>query len=227
MRRLICLILVAGLLTGCGVKPVTEDITTTPVFRTSFPAEGNDVIKIEPAEEKIESWRTAFINFLNEPENYAEEDKHYAGSFALADLNNDGIPELVLLYLDGVQGSYIFANVYSYDGNVNLIGYRADMFYSHIFQSNNPQFPGVFVEGGRASHFNCYYWTINNDEFESELLWHHYNIDDGPMDYEYLSDNEQLINEAKETVYTKTRIEFYTINHINIQMIETLNIEPA
>lgn len=168
-----------------------------------------------------EPWREAYAAFLREPENYAEE-SHYAGSFALADLNNDGKPEMILVYYNGNEGGAIFANIYAYDGEVRRIGHQVDMWYKTCFLSTNPSFPGVFVEGGRNSTFSCSYWTVKDNVFVDEPLWSNIaDVDTQDMVYKELSGNQQLIAEAKKiTSSVSNEIEFFEIDEAHIRAEE-------
>lgn len=180
-----------------------------------------------------ELWRDEYMSFLKNCSNEYAVKRHYVDSgelvdffavgFAIADLDNNGISELIIAYGDGVQGGYIFADIYSHMGYEDTLGRekeRVDMYYKSLFKSNNPLYPGVFVEGGRSSDFKCYYWTIRSIcEFETELLWVE-NIDT-QMQREYRSTNEQLITEAEAAILV-TPIEFLEINDININSIGDL-----
>ena len=166
-------------------------------------------------------WRNAYAEFLRHSENYIE-DGHYANTFALADLNNSGVPELIIPFFNGVEGGRIFANVYFYNGNISIIGRQIDMYYKLCWLSTDSSHPGIFVEGGRNSTFCCNYWTIKNNEFVCEPLWSYiYNTETNEMDYKELSSKKQLIDEAKKVISSNpnNEIEFFEINEINIQKI--------
>ncbi|MCL2071549.1 MAG: hypothetical protein FWH07_04850 [Oscillospiraceae bacterium] len=172
-----------------------------------------DAVLIDYSAANSQSWRSDYEEFLKDPSRYAE-DAHYAGSFAAVDMDNDGIPELIILYYNEIEGGSIFANVYTHNGNVKLIGERMDMHYKSCYISAEPSFPGVFVSGGRSSMFKCYYWTKRSDNLLMELLWEH-NIDT----YTEISDNEQLL-EAAEKLGSQSANEeviFVEINSANIQ----------
>lgn len=172
-----------------------------------------------------ESWQNTYAEFLRKPENYAE-DRHFAETFALADLDNSGVPELIIVYYNHIEGGSIFANIYLYDENISIIGRQVDMYYKECWLSTNPLFPGLFVEGGRSSTFSCNYWTIINNEFIDEPLWSYVYVPDvEDMEYRDLSGNEQLIAESKlfpsalpdsGTVKLYDTIKFFEINEANI-----------
>jgi hypothetical protein len=102
----------------------------------------------------------------------------------------------------------------SFDESVNLIGQRIDMYYKSGYFSANPEFPGIFVEGGRNSTFSGEYWTIENGEFISEPLWTNvYNIDSREMHYTWLSDNSSLFG-----VDAGDEVEFFQISEESIKI---------
>jgi len=212
---LTCLILV-GLLSTCS-RPVLNYDGSGIDNNTDVT---NDIAEV--------SWQNAYADFLREPTNYSEDD-HFAVGFALADLNDDSTPELIIGYVNGVEGGYIFANIYLFDGNVRVIGRQVDMYYKECWSSTNPLFPGLFVEGGRSSTFSCNYWSVDNNEFIDESLWTYaVSPDAGIVDMEFteISNNEQLIAESKRlspffpdsgTGNRKDTVEFLEINEVNIQ----------
>ena len=87
--------------------------------------------ELEIAEEILsvtESWQNTYAAFLREPANYAA-DRYFAETFALTNLDNSGVPELIIVYYNRIEGGSIFANIYSYDENVSIIGWQIDMYY--------------------------------------------------------------------------------------------------
>ncbi|MDR2686566.1 MAG: hypothetical protein LBB75_02345 [Oscillospiraceae bacterium] len=197
-----------------GCRRINEASLETQSTEETFP----EIRYMEKISFAAGPWQNAYAAFLRGPENYTERD-HYAGNFALADLDNDGSPELIIAYYDGVQGGAIFANVYLYNGKVRMIGQQSDMYYKGCYYSTDPSFPGVFVEGGRMSNFSCSHWTIKNSMFVDEPLWSNaYDYDVGEMVYEEFTGNKQLIAEAKRVISLYPYgIEFSEIDEINIQ----------
>jgi hypothetical protein len=144
-------------------------------------------------------WQQAYIDFLKDLSNFDEEG-YYAGGLTLFDFDNNGIFELILIYFDDIQGGNIFANIYSYNGDVIILNLRTDMFYKSPLYSDNPSINGLFVEGGRNSNFRCDFWTVKNGEFIVESLWSNRLDDTGMMIYEEHSENEQLMAEFENAI---------------------------
>jgi len=195
-------VLVLSLFTACGDKSSNDTNATTssaPVNETLPPAE---------------SWTKAYAEFLENPKNYTEKE-HDAGQFAFTDMDNDGTPELIIAYYNGIEGGTIFANIYSYDGNVNMIGNRIDMYYKFCYAPSDLSISGLFVEGGRSSSFACNYWSVKNNKLVEEPLWTD-NANTGKMEHKELSDNSQLIEEAKRAI-SGSGIEFFEISKVRVQ----------
>ena len=168
-----------------------------------------------------EPWQKAYAEFLTNPANYVE-DGHYADMYALADIDRSGTPELIIAFFNHIEGGFIFANIYSYNGDVNRIGQRIDLYYKSCWFSSDPTLPGLFVEGGRNSTFACNFWSIKENRFITEPLWTDaYNFDTNKMEYKELSDNTQLINEANRAVPfpPEGTVDFFEINETGIQKI--------
>ena len=155
MKKTINLFLISTLLLGVtscrdDETPVSTPIPTPASTITHTPeiTPDNGNVKEEVIQFTMEPWQNVYAEFLREPTNYAENG-HFAETFALTDLNNNGIPELIIPFYNDVEGGHIFANVYSYNGNVNIIGRQIDMYYKACWFSTDPLLPGIFVEGGR------------------------------------------------------------------------------
>lgn len=205
---------------GCNRK---DNLTVVESELPFSESEGTEEILL------IESWRNTYAEFLNDSASYIE-DEYFAETFALVDLDNSGIPELIIVYYNGLEGGAIFANIYSYEENISIIGRRIDMYYKQAWLSVNPLFAGLFVEGGRTSTFSCNYWTVIDNEFIDEPVWSltpYIDEDTLELELEYkdLSDNEQLIAEAKKypsslpdsgTFDLNDTVEFFEIDEANI-----------
>jgi len=222
----ICLVL--ALLPACGANAPGEEpeptttAATTPVTTTE-PTTTVPTTTTAPVTQPVFAqgpWQNAYAEFLKKPEKYAE-DGHHAFGVYLADLDNNGVPEMILCYGNGVEGGTIFANVYLYDDEVIRIGRRIDMYYSSLYFSIDSKFPGIFVEGGRNSTFSCSYWTVKNYNFVREPLWTdavNFDLDYPKMEYKELSSNKKLIAKAKKTK-SQDEVKLYYINETEIQRV--------
>jgi len=232
MKKLFALIAaLALLLFACGhtdtppeetiaiIITTTENITLTTDAKTTVNYEQPQIKLFYAAG----PWQNAYAGFLSEPANYAEDEPHHAWGFAPVDINNDGIPELVLAYGNGIEGGNIFANIYHLrDGNVSIIGRQINMYYKTLHPSTDPSLPGVFVDGGRNSTFQCNYWTIENNVLRETPVWSEApDFDnDNRMFFKELTDNKQMIAQSKEAVSSAPYgIEFFAIDEDNIQLI--------
>jgi|GEM_PF-5508241 len=226
---LLAVLLLCGM-AGCGRANAPPEETATATESTAEMT-SNDVVIWTPEWEETRymekaafaagAWQNAYAAFLREPENYKEEDPCHAFGFVLADFDNDGSPELILVYGDGEQGGSLFANIYTYRGNVRIIGQQIKMFYKLIYLSTDPAFPGVFAEGGRTSTFSSNYWTIKDNKFVDVPLWTNaVDWETHEMVYTELMDNKQLIAEAdRVTSLYPNGIKYSKIDEAAIQTI--------
>ena len=188
MKKLnILIIIFIFILTSCG-KTAPPEVEPSNTFL--FGAVANENIY------DLSDLSNAYKDFLSEPTGYAE-DGHFAESYAIADLDNDGVPELIIVYYNRIEGGSIFANIY--DAKLHLLGHRVDMYYKTCYLSQNPSYPGVFAEGGRNSRFGCDYWYIADGGFICEPLWtYSFDPDTDEMVYTEISSNTLLIAESKK-----------------------------
>ena len=226
---LMAVLLLCGM-AGCGRVNAPPEETTTATEPAAEMTSTDVVIWTPEMEEKnymekatfaAGPWQNAYAAFLRDPANYKEEDPYHAYGFVLADFNNDGSPELILVYGDDHQGGALFANIYTCRGTVRIVGQQIDMFYKGIYPSMDPSFPGVFVEGGRSSNFSCNYWMLKNNKFVNVPLWTDVaDMETHGMVYTELTDNKQLIAEAEKVSSLHSRgVKFSTIDEDNIQMM--------
>ena len=147
--------------------------------------------------------------------------------FALRDLDNDGIPELLIIQEDENALNAVLT-VYSYGDNVYKIGDYSNTensFKSILRFSNNSKFPGLFdfCWGGGIDHYT--YLTIKEGKLVSEYIWYEDRTVEPSQKVE-ISSNKQLINECID-VYTNwdspdNLLEIYFINDDNISQIPML-----
>ena len=120
-------------------------------------------------------------------------DYTYSGA-ALRDLDKNGIPELIIIQVDEVDG---ILKVYSYDNSVFKIGEYSDpkVGISAIRLSENPKFPGLFNLwwGGGVEYYG--YLGVREKRLIYEDLWHMDRTGESPYQRE-VSNNEALIRES-------------------------------
>lgn len=125
---------------------------------------------------------------------FPELNDYKYSSVALRDLDKNGVPELIIVQVDEVDG---ILKVYSYDNSVYKIGEYSDpkIGISAIRISENPKFPGLFNQwwGGGMEHYG--YLEVREKRLIYENLWY---IDrTGASTYQSeVSNNEALISES-------------------------------
>jgi len=169
-----------------------------------------------------DTWQNAYNDFLR---NYPT-DEEYNFKFALRDIDNNGVPELVLLDLmpAGID-TFNKCSVYVYtNGEVNQIGWTW-LRYGKIMLSDNPNFPGLFTTNGSSAFHDCYI-TIKNNEFDLIQI----------TDYDWDNNNEFTINDISDELLNEwiklggdnslimqpqeeTLMKTYDINDENIKMV--------
>jgi len=99
-------------------------------------------INVISAANTITPWQDAYAKFLMNPANIKDENGWYAFSFALYDMNKDGVPELLL---ECFVGERLYTYIYTYTKNsVIYVGSLAGYIKEVVSISKNPNFPGVF-----------------------------------------------------------------------------------
>ena len=140
-------------------------------------------------------WPDAYAEFLIE---FFESDNYYATEFSLRDLDENEIPELIILQFDNNQMTKLLT-IYSYNSNVYKIGEcdNPGPLGSAPRFSNNPMFPGLFLEwyGGGIERFG--YLSVKAGKLISEDLWCIDRSKEPPQENE-ISDNKLLINESMD-----------------------------
>ena len=156
--------------------------------------------------EKNVSWQYAYVEFLGgtdgpydfySPETKIhgyEEIKYYNEMkpyfyFSLRDIDNNGIPELIVRWDQGAAGHA--ADVYTYsNGKVKYLGFYTEPGAVNATGiSDNPKYPGLFSGYGRRNDVVNTYITIKNNELVEEI------INGYGDDYEAIIDNPGLYAE--------------------------------
>jgi len=116
-------------------------------------------------------WQEAYIAFLR---NFSASTESGVSEFALRDLDNNSVPELIITQTDANAMSAVLT-VYSYDGNVYKVGDYSnpkESFVSGFRFSNKLAFPGLFEVwwGGGIEHYG--YLTVKKRNLAYEYLYY-------------------------------------------------------
>lgn len=149
---------------------------------------------------------------------YPEFNDYKYSSVALRDLDKNGVPELIVVQVNEVDG---ILKVYSYDSSVYKIGEYSDpkIGISAICISENPKFPGLFNQwwGGGVEHYG--YLEVREKRLIYEDLWYIDRTGESPYQSE-VSNNEELISESmnifSDDHYMDNVLETVLINDDNI-----------
>lgn len=210
--KTVALILACLFLIGCGRGNISsgESNSLNSLQLNSTPA--------------AETWWEAYSVFL---EDYPVSNENEYYLFALRDMSNDTVPELII-----VQKIYstlsTIVTLYSYDSNVYKIGEsdNPESYASSLRISDNPIFPGLFTcsWGGGVEHYG--YLLIGKGHLVYEHLWDMDRTGDTPQEIDF-SDEKELINESIK-VYTDIYTEADTTdNLLDMEIINDENIDEV
>lgn len=200
-------------LTGCGeieAEVLDSAVTDSAVIVEQTEDVESDVTK--KGEQSIGKWNDAYIDFLMKMQNDSSEPQ----AFLVKDVNNNGVPELILC----THGTCL--QVYAFEEGKLIEGGRHEFSTGTIryFISEKEQYPGIFCYyvGGGFEHY-CY--LSFDEELKIEKLW---NKDftgiseklEGRKKIENLSDDKSLIEESKKVVEDGNEISFLKITTENI-----------
>lgn len=172
---------------------------------------GCDNVEVIIKEEGIVDY-TAFLNDLYE--NKTSDEELY---FSIKDLDNNGVPELVVKK----DGANITVYTINNDTIVEVGNHNFLSGTTRLFFSNNPSYPGIFsyfVSGG-LEHYE--YITIKDDELMYEELW---NEDYSGVSKELgicrdrieeSSDDKQLIEESRKVYEENNDLPFQKLQPDN------------
>lgn len=178
----------------------------------------------------VEPWQEAYGMFLWEFSFFDDDSVSKLGSeeifykFSLRDLDNNGIPELLIFQLQK-GGFNQKLTVYTYDENICKLGdYKnpTGSFISWFRIPNNSMFSGLYdcwYEGGQEY---CQYLVVKDGTLVCEYLWNINRLGESPVLTE-LSDNKQLINDSIEAFppyeYRENLLKTYFVNEQNINHV--------
>lgn len=224
MKKLFVLIFVtlfAFSINGCISNNKVQSISEAPVE-----LEPSAQSKLQPTE----TWQDAYAAFLGEFP-FLDEDKFSSidredifFKFALRNLDNSGVPELLMFQLQKIGSNQVFT-AYAYDGNVYKLGDYSNpkgSFVSWFRIPGNPMLPGLYEcwHGGGQEY--CQYLSVKEGELTCEYLWHMDRSGESPLLTE-LSDNKQLVSDSIDAFppydYSENLLEAHFINDENIDKI--------
>jgi len=165
---------------------------------------------------EIDEWKNTYLYFLKDFLKYNND----IYEFSLWDLDNNGIPELLIQQINENGGEGVLS-IYSYDDNIIKIDdYIVHKTAAGYRYSYNSLFPGLFTFwwGGGQEYYG--YLIINNGIIIHEDIKH---IDRTmePPNIKYISNNKQLIDELINIypLYNNydNILKFYILNDENIK----------
>jgi len=157
------------------------------------------------------TWKEAYSTFLN---NFQRDSQYNRSHFSWRDLDNDGIPELIIEQARDDAG---ILNVYSYDGCVFEVGKYSNpkIGVADLRFSTNPDFSGLFTFwwGGGVEHYG--YLTVNDRELLYVDLWYIDRLNE--TNQIEVSSDKELINESISVETTDDSIlEMYPVDAVGI-----------
>ena len=174
---------------------------------------------------ETEFWRDGYAVFLR---NLPVLGDNMIFSFFLRDLDNSGVPELMIVQMNQTAHDDVLT-AYSYDGEVYKIGDYSNpkkSFTDWFRFSNSPAFPGLFEcwVGGGVEHYG--YLSVKEGKLTYEYLWYDDRTKEPPQQIE-ISGNKLLIDESIDAFppydYTDNLLETYLVNDNNIDGIISLS----
>ncbi|MBO4897346.1 MAG: hypothetical protein J5590_03515 [Clostridia bacterium] len=212
MKKLILILSLCLALFFCLCACGNEELNSAKpnndsVQSTDEPAQAETAVDSVPAddEDSADSWKQAYINYLesltsNESYNIDAE------TFALIDLNDDGIPELyedhgstaggaeVLTYFNGnLESQYMYTYGLHYIEGENLfrdMGGHMDGYYDEIYRIENGKFISV-ASGAYGAEDNT---NVQFDE-NGKPIYEYYWEDTEVSEEEY----EEMLNSVYDT----------------------------
>ena len=218
---LIFVVLFALSINGCTSYIKAQSISEIPA-ETEHPDQS--------APQPTEAWQDVYAVFLREYP-FLDEDKFSSvgredifSQFALRDLDNDAIPELLMFQLQKSGFNQVFT-AYAYDGTVYKLGDYSNpkgSFVSWFRIPGSSMYPGLYEcwHGGGQEY--CQYLSVKDRVLTCEYLWHMDRSGESPILTE-LSDNKQLVNDSIDAFppydYSENLLEAYFINDETINQV--------
>jgi len=186
------ILLTTLIITGCRQNNVSKNGESE--LPKANEASTEIIIEIEELEIGEESWQEAYTLFLKD----FPADSEYNNAdfrlpeFSLRDLDENGIPELLILQAGEYDG---LVTVFTYVDNIIEIGSYTDpkIAVSLMLYSSKPNYPGLFTVwwGGGVEHYG--YLSVKDEQLIHEELYKIELAEDKMLE---LSNNKLLINES-------------------------------
>ena len=163
------------------------------------------------------TWQEAYIEFLkgnNYPLNYD------ISRFSLKDLDNDGIPELILQQRNEGSNSSILT-VYSYNDKVFEIGSYELVGAGGLCVSDNQKFPGLFHVTWGGGIEDYWYISIEENMLQCQHAWRINRSIQEIEPIEFLDSEliDVVIDVYETDKFHYNEFEMYYINEENIEKI--------
>lgn len=222
-KKKLAVLLVCLFLCGAGIVAYTDAGGTGKVDETTqSPSEKNSYTEVANTESELKNaeWQKCCVAFLEEV--FKNKDKEDVIEFAIKDLDNNGISEIIIAK-NGVDIS-----VYTFDSQVHKAGNCNYGGTTRLFFSNNSSYPGIFYfyTGGGLEHHG--YMTIKENSLVKEELW---NYDFSGISEQIgeernktleISSDKQLIDESKEVYSQNKDLLFEELNLKNIEHVKNM-----
>ena len=236
MKRLICLFLCATVLVCSGCAEKKKDVKGTSPDNKKETPKTEEIVVTEP-------WQDAYAEFLRKIM-YDREEYHYMTPlFQLAYVNDDDIPELVVIY-----GTAHFESPYLYtyyegevipvnhEGKTDEEANRYGVYGAFIYKERANK---IYIADMHMGYESVITWKLNDDMTAARV--HYFNNNEAAVpekeQFEYYVDDEKVTKEEYDEMYAAYEMEDdYTnidpfannvpeLNEDNI--VEVLGVERA
>lgn len=178
------------------------------------------------------AWQDAYVDVLKNPEKYNKDNSLYDGdnynlykehaNFSLRDIDNNGVPELIVNW--GIGGTHSHFEVYTYDNEVKDCGYIASK-SNPLIVSDDPKFPGLFYcsDAYYGSEIHRYATTKGN-KLTDDIIWQTTgkpSSDGGERVVTININNETLVAEYRK----QKQLPYYSISDFDIANINYNNVK--
>lgn len=186
---------------------------------------------------KDTEWQEAYVEVLNSPNEFyrisgSKDLSEYSRmksslNFSLRDIDNNGIPELIVCWSDYPTATIY--GIYTYFNGIKSLG-DIGMETADLFISDKPEFPGLLTYSYSYNGNEFFeYTTIRNNELSSEAIWQKIVKQSPNEEVEVITDNKPLVAELRKEI----PLPHYPITDANINNViysygktQTMNSNP-